>query len=92
MAWAAPVPQRTAAAPLEVEQIRRFNRIVTQRVGALSDDYLARSRALGFVTDAIFGRRAPPGVPVPVALAVVAALAAVSIVVLERRVRAVEIV
>jgi DNA-binding MarR family transcriptional regulator len=35
-----------AAAP-EIEQVRRFNRVVTQRVGALADDYLARSRALG---------------------------------------------
>jgi DNA-binding MarR family transcriptional regulator/GNAT superfamily N-acetyltransferase len=28
-------------------QVRRFNRVVTQRVGALSDRYLARSRTLG---------------------------------------------
>ena len=33
--------------PREIEQVRRFNRVVTQRVGALSDDYLSRSRALG---------------------------------------------
>ena len=31
----------------EIDQVRRFNRVVTQRVGALSDDYLSRSRALG---------------------------------------------
>jgi hypothetical protein len=28
----------------EVQQVRRFHRVVTQRVGALSDHYLARSR------------------------------------------------
>ncbi|MFL5864962.1 MAG: GNAT family N-acetyltransferase [Solirubrobacteraceae bacterium] len=43
----ASVPEATGATPGEIEQVRRFNRIVTQRVGALSDDYLARSRALG---------------------------------------------
>ena len=30
-----------------VERVRRFNRTVTQRVGALQDDYLARNRPLG---------------------------------------------
>lgn len=30
-----------------IEQVRRFNRVVTQRVGALQDDYLSRGRPLG---------------------------------------------
>jgi DNA-binding MarR family transcriptional regulator len=33
--------------PALVEQVRRFNRTVTQRVGALDDRYLARERPLG---------------------------------------------
>ena len=33
--------------PAQVEQLRRFNRTVTQRVGALSDRFLARDRPLG---------------------------------------------
>lgn len=31
----------------QVESVRRFNRIVTERIGALHDDYLARARPLG---------------------------------------------
>jgi DNA-binding MarR family transcriptional regulator len=35
------------AATSSITQVRRFNRTVTQRVGALSDRYLARDRTLG---------------------------------------------
>src|SRR6185312_2676687 len=31
----------------QVDQVRRFNRTVTQRVGALNDRFLARDRPLG---------------------------------------------
>src|ERR687892_1612857 len=31
----------------QVSQVRSFNRLVTQRVGALNDHYLARDRPLG---------------------------------------------
>ena len=33
--------------PMMISQARRFNRIVTQRVGALNDRFLARDRSLG---------------------------------------------
>lgn len=32
---------------LPTRQVRSFNRVVTQRIGALNDEYLARGRALG---------------------------------------------
>ncbi|HEY7077522.1 MAG TPA: MarR family winged helix-turn-helix transcriptional regulator [Solirubrobacteraceae bacterium] len=32
---------------MQTEQVRRFNRTVTQRIGALNDNYLARDRPLG---------------------------------------------
>src|SRR5918912_4029945 len=31
----------------QVEQVRRFNRVVSQRIGALEDSYLQRGRPLG---------------------------------------------
>ncbi|MDN5927977.1 MAG: MarR family transcriptional regulator, partial [Hyphomicrobiales bacterium] len=31
----------------QIEQVRRFNRLVTRRIGALGDDYLSRGRPLG---------------------------------------------
>src|SRR6202022_3075596 len=34
-------------ADVMVEQVRRFNRVVTERVGALDDRFLGRSRPLG---------------------------------------------
>lgn len=33
--------------PQDIQQVRRFNRLVTQRIGALDDSYLARGRPLG---------------------------------------------
>lgn len=33
--------------PLQIERVRSFNRLVSQRIGALDDDYLARGRPLG---------------------------------------------
>src|ERR1700674_5037942 len=33
--------------PALISQVRRFNRVVTQRVGALNDRFLARDRSLG---------------------------------------------
>ncbi len=37
---------REWCAPAEVEQVRRFNRLVAQRVGALSDRFLSRDRPM----------------------------------------------
>lgn len=33
--------------PEAIEAVRRFNRVVTERIGALNDEYLARGRPLG---------------------------------------------
>ncbi|MGN6227372.1 MAG: bifunctional helix-turn-helix transcriptional regulator/GNAT family N-acetyltransferase [Dyella sp.] len=33
--------------PTHIEQVRAFNRAITRRIGALSDDYLGRGRPLG---------------------------------------------
>jgi DNA-binding MarR family transcriptional regulator/GNAT superfamily N-acetyltransferase len=41
------VPAAAAPAVPQIEQVRRFNRLITLRVGALSDHYLSRSRPLG---------------------------------------------
>ncbi|MCP6151415.1 MarR family transcriptional regulator, partial [Klebsiella pneumoniae] len=33
--------------PSQIQDVRRFNRLVTRRAGALEDSYLARGRPLG---------------------------------------------
>jgi hypothetical protein len=67
-------------------------RALTVSTGARVWFLISPEDTLGFVTDAIFRRAAPPGVPIPLAVAVIVVLFAASIVVLERSVRAVEIV
>lgn len=42
-----------------VAGVRRFNRLVTQRVGALQDGYLARDRSLGVSRPLIGTPRSP---------------------------------
>jgi len=67
-------------------------RALTVSTGARVWFLISPEDTLGFVTDAIFRRAVPPGVPIPLAVAVIVVLFAASIVVLERSVRAVEIV
>jgi hypothetical protein len=37
----------------QVDLVRRFNRVVTQRIGALDDAYLSRGRSLGLSRPAV---------------------------------------
>jgi ABC-2 type transport system permease protein len=67
-------------------------RALSVSTGARAWFLISPEDTLGFVTVAIFRRAVPPGVPIPLAVVVIAVLFAASIVVLERRVRAVEIV
>jgi hypothetical protein len=53
---------------------------------------LSPEDTLAVVTDALFRRQVAPAVPVALAALMIAALAGASMVVLERRVRAVEVV
>jgi DNA-binding MarR family transcriptional regulator/GNAT superfamily N-acetyltransferase len=39
--------RRGASSASEVDQVRSFNRVITQRVGALNDSFLSRDRPLG---------------------------------------------
>lgn len=43
----APSDSRVPPAPEDIEQVRRLNRVLTERIGALQDGYLARGRSLG---------------------------------------------
>jgi protein-S-isoprenylcysteine O-methyltransferase Ste14 len=54
--------------------------------------WVSPQETVSVITDAIFGMSREPGLPLAIAVALVVALIAVSIAVLERRVRAVEVV
>ena len=54
--------------------------------------WVSPQQTISVITDAIFGMSTEPALPLAIAVALVAALIAASILVLERRVRAVEVV
>jgi ABC-2 type transport system permease protein len=67
-------------------------RALTVATGTRAWSLISPEDTLGFVTDAIFRRSVPESVPIPLAVLVIAVTFGLSIIVLERRVRAVEIV